>query len=712
MAGGLMISFMKKNNLLLLILILLLGASIRYFPNLPHLKNRPVPLSTPDSYYHMRRVLVTINNYPHLPTKDYYISYPEGGYCIWPPLYDFLAASLSYFITLGHPSVKQAEWICAVYPIIFSLLVIIFVFLISNHLFDTKTAILSSFFTAILPGTLNWSCLGYFDHHIAESMSVLLILYMLLTNEIPGIKAIIKIGISFGVALLFWQGGIFFIGVAFACIFFKRKFNLWPSFLIAALLISPFALFTNFVDSPFSYRGLSLLHVSMLGVAALIMLIGWFFSRRQWRMSIILSFLLLLIIYYLLKSPALAGGISFIFKKDPWLATILEFQPLMVRSGYIETITSGRVYGRAYYIWPLALLIISYEGGRFKLNEFFVFAVITGIMAFLGHRYSVWFTPFYAIILSKILLRIQSFLAVKLHNSLLKVSLMIIIVIVIFQPIINKSYLRATANIGPTNRDNQLGLWLRDSTQVTQYYLKPDSFPAYGVMCFWNDGHYLLYLGQRPVTASNFGNDVPNFKEVNEFYLSDSEEKAIATMNRFRCRYVVIRNGIFYLSYCVKYLNLPREEYIRSYQYTENKGFVSTISMPTHKGFQTTIAHLNYNFGSANVEFNIPAYRHFRMRYHALDGDDMIFELVPGAVLTGFTKPEQVIKINKQVKVGSFSFVYQDYSTANSNGLYKLIVPYPADSMTPYNLIIGDGEIKKMVVDNQHVMSGASLLVR
>ena len=45
-----------------------------------------------DSAYHLRRILATVEHFPHVPTWDHYLNWPTGAHCPWAPGFDFLGA--------------------------------------------------------------------------------------------------------------------------------------------------------------------------------------------------------------------------------------------------------------------------------------------------------------------------------------------------------------------------------------------------------------------------------------------------------------------------------------------------------------------------------------------------------------------------------------------------------------------------------------------
>ena len=103
---------------------------------------------------------------------DSYVNYPEGAYCIWPPLFDFFIALLALAAGLGHPSLRLVEMLAAFVPPALGALTLLPVFLIARSLAGPATGILAAFMLAIMPGHVRYSVLGRVDHHVAEALLV------------------------------------------------------------------------------------------------------------------------------------------------------------------------------------------------------------------------------------------------------------------------------------------------------------------------------------------------------------------------------------------------------------------------------------------------------------------------------------------------------------------------------------------------------------
>ncbi|MEO0206622.1 MAG: glycosyltransferase family 39 protein, partial [candidate division WOR-3 bacterium] len=428
-----------RSKFILLLLIVVLGFCIRFF--LPFINDfEKPPLHGPDAHYHTRRMLLGVRNYPGIPVYDSYLSYPAGGYVIWPLGYDFAGATIGYLLFGKNASEKIVEWVCAIYPILWGLLSIIFAYLLGRKVINEQVGLIASFFVAVLPCNAWWSALGYNDHHIAEALVLVALFYLLVRIQAKKMCDWILIGAVMGIGMLLWQGAILFAGLLFCVFLVTREFESIYSYIIALLIILPFSINTHFVDSPFSYRGLSLLHIVLLLIAILIMAI-FFLLRKKPRILVCLPIVgLAILLFFLFQEKGFWGGISFITKKDPWLETILEFKPLLIQPDVIETITLKSLYGYSYYIWPIGLFMMLWENKRKEIYLFGFFAIFAGIMAFIARRYSVWFSPFYAIILGYIIVHIYKLVSKIAKKSWCGVVFCGIMIGIVMDPVMKYGY--------------------------------------------------------------------------------------------------------------------------------------------------------------------------------------------------------------------------------------------------------------------------------
>lgn len=121
-----------------------------------------------DEFYHMRRILYMVSNFPNSLNFDTYINYPYGFEVGWPPFFDLLGALLAIILGGGQPDTHTIEFAGALLPVLLGILTIIPVYVVASAIFDRRTALVGVFAFAVLPAHVYISRFGTVDHHVAE----------------------------------------------------------------------------------------------------------------------------------------------------------------------------------------------------------------------------------------------------------------------------------------------------------------------------------------------------------------------------------------------------------------------------------------------------------------------------------------------------------------------------------------------------------------
>jgi dolichyl-diphosphooligosaccharide--protein glycosyltransferase len=93
---------------------------------------------------------------------------------------------------------------------------------------------------------------------------------------------------------------------------------------------------------------------------------------------------------------------------------------------------------------------------------------------------------------------------------------------------------------------------------------------------------------------------------------------------------------------------------------------------------------------------------HYRLVYASDDEKYKVFELVPGARITGTTQPNESVTVSREISVDSVTFRYSQTVSTGSDGNYTLTVPYPG------RFSVDGGEV---TVPSSAVTSGATVSV-
>ena len=192
-----------------------------------------VKFTSNDAYYHMRLVDSLVHNFPHLTRFDPYLIYPGGGNITGVFFFDWLMAVIIWVIGLGAPTQHTIDVVGVYYPAILAALTIIPAYFIGKALFHKWVGVLAAALVAILPGEfMGRSIIGWTDNHVAETFfSSVAALFVVLAIKSAGENQLslsglmrrdwkaarrpliygLLAGISLGIYLITWQGGLLFV---------------------------------------------------------------------------------------------------------------------------------------------------------------------------------------------------------------------------------------------------------------------------------------------------------------------------------------------------------------------------------------------------------------------------------------------------------------------------------------------------------------------
>jgi asparagine N-glycosylation enzyme membrane subunit Stt3 len=122
-----------------------------------------------DDYYHFRRIMVALANAPFLPTFDWYIGYPTGFYCPWPPLYDCMAAWIGMLAGFGGPSREFMMQLVSFIPPLGGVATLGVFYRVCRQVMSDRAALIALALASVWPMFLAYTILGRPDHHCFEN---------------------------------------------------------------------------------------------------------------------------------------------------------------------------------------------------------------------------------------------------------------------------------------------------------------------------------------------------------------------------------------------------------------------------------------------------------------------------------------------------------------------------------------------------------------
>lgn len=499
-----------------------------------------IRLIGPDSFYHLKRIIYTFEHYPDMLIFDPFLSYPEGDYVPWPPLFDFIGGTIAKIF--NHP----------VYPSVFLAfffgLITFFLILaaqIKKHVISAITTL--SLFSASYVLITNQAG-GTIDHHALE---VLLLMAFYLTYD-KNFKLLYKIpllSIVVFLSFLNWPGAPLYYAPIFI-------FNLWQilkgklakehllaiffPFLAAGAGIYLYFALSGHDVFPYSFRHLSPFHADFCIYLAALAFIAIQYERKVVPKYLAISLIIIASLFFYKLFFQIFGGLGYLGKTlDIKLMQLVdESQPMFFGKHsffYDDFMTNLFGYTPFYLLTPY-IVYFYWKRRDFSLN--FIAFLYFFILTFFQRRLGIFYTPFLTIILGDMALELY-----KKHHSTFKryaLPFSTLLYLPVFTAIcLTLSY--DYFSMGSHSIYETMN-YLRENTPHKERFSKGET--PYGVLCDWSIGHYVVTLGNRPATAHNFITNAKNNKEL--LYIkalfSKEEKDVVEMMDRYNTPYLIISN--------------------------------------------------------------------------------------------------------------------------------------------------------------------------
>jgi dolichyl-diphosphooligosaccharide--protein glycosyltransferase len=335
-------------------------------------------------------------------------------------------------------------------------------------------------------------------------------------------------------------------------------------------------------------------------------------------------------------------------------------------------------------------------------------------------------------------------------------SLLMILAILIY-PIgpLQESLAQNTAVGGPVPMWTESLTWLRTSTPDTgvdyyaiyekplegETYQYPES--AYGIMSWWDYGHWITYIGHRIPNANPFqsgigGGDIPG---AASYFTSQSEEEANPIADVLGSRYIISNGRMAYTIFMAMAAWDGDQDGYYS-QVNSDQGLINVPSMKYLNSMEMKLHLLDgnglehyrmvheseaYNPGNepyVNLEMYYNVYNMWTQENIPVDsasGFVKIFEYVEGTTITGTAPANETVTISTTIQTNQGrTFIYSQ--TTTSDGTYSFTVPYsttgPIEGETqfdtmptgPYVISYG-GTQQEVSVSETDVLNGNTIEV-
>jgi dolichyl-diphosphooligosaccharide--protein glycosyltransferase len=703
-----------------------------------------VHLRGADGWYHLRRILYSIENFPAALTTDPYVAWPTGAKPIWPPFFDWVLALLHWPVAQlgGHAAVERA--VLWVPPLLGAATVVAAWALARRHL-GGGPALVAGLLLAISGGHFAFSQVGALDHHVAVSLvSTLLLaacLRVLAGEPLAGRLALLVTGLL-ALNLLVWPGAVAYAGLALAGLGLhafaacdaaaavERLRRLALAAAAAGILLAPFCLPADWPQwSAWSPVVLSGFQPWLFASASATALGGWLAARRGGSIPVRLAAGAAVAAAVLAASalawPDLAAGAGdawrWLAKREEFQSSVIESQPLFSVQGRVSASMAHRQLSWLVYAFPLAWLAGLADARRRErpaaLRFLLAWSLALCALTLMQKRFLDTFSVAFSLQLAWGLGWLASALRARLpapSAQRLALAGLAALVLVALAPMA-LAYAEHARNLGRWLRGEPLGVmrftardlilhdvavWLRDHTPETSGWLDPGARPEYGVIAPWWAGHVIQYVARRPTVTDNFGDDVGErgFALEREFWTLP-EPAAYQMLDELGVRYVLVRLGD------------PRHEV-----------------WPPESVYRSLLARDgSFQRGAPGEdEAVIPAFSRLRLVFESQrlfeqtpDQPPLykVYEFVPGARIEGRAREGTGIDLELALHTNrGRGFVYRARTRAGAGDRYAITVPYATTGAPPavtttgiYQLSCESRERGRLEVTEQDVRAGRTI---
>lgn len=612
----------------------------------------------PDAMYHLRRTLLTAQDFPFVPVFDPEMNWPFGGPCHWAPGFDLIGAAV-LFVT-GQTEGVGAETLAVATPVAWGLGVVALAAVVAKRL-DGATW-LAAALVALLPTAVQVSSFGQLDHHVAESLFSLALAAWALTAPDARSWRFEGVGAALlTVSVATFAGSTLYVAVTTVMLMLHRGRG-WVGSGVPALALGAGALAIWFgalsADSGhwLSYTFPSLLQPLLLLVAAGGLAVVQLLADRLTVKTVggaVAGVGVLLGVAGLVGRESAAGLFDWLLREDDWLGSIQEFRPwlhaglasplrqlgwltyglvLLLPAGLVAAWRADRSRGLAVAAWVGGLLVLALLQERFG-RIFGPAACVVGVLA-LEHLPRRWRTLAAVGGLGLLLLdgAWRRPLVVQPPSALPEVDAAL--------------FLRA--NVDASREDR-------------------------GVFSAWDLGHTLHVVGGTPSVANGFG----KFLDEEGYALTEAgvygdEPHLLEVMEARETRWAVL--GIS------SYASLP--PWLETDTPFEQAGAVGWTPSPTYRAEVPLAVAAAAGSGvpgeSPHLEQLMPRHATGEAFRGSLWPQLFVYEKVPGATIEGLAAPGAQVRATTTLGLPKGDVAWHAWTVADADGRFELRLALPS----------------------------------
>lgn len=657
-----------------------------------------------DDFYHLRRIMTAAANFPALPTFDYYLGYPEGFHCQWPPLFDWFVGGVTLAAGLGAPTLELSRIIAALAPPLAGTLALALFYAVAREILPPRGALPALAVAAVLPMPVFYTILGRPDHHCFEILWVTagwLSVLRLLRAETEGERMSWTAAAAAAsvLGLLSWVGCFFFSVAMFLFMVFEmtrrkqrveqfREPHRWFS---AVFLIQvPFLLMASAGNRWYAEGSIVFDALSPFQPLLMLVLGLWCLGLRLWASrgaaaSGALACAGALAASGILLAQSLPSLKSFVSTPPPLFKSVSEMQPLLMPFGIWSMANVSAYFGAAFWLLPLLAWLFYVEERSSRRRLVLVWALMTGLLALWQTRYALHLSFPFALLLGFGVQRLREKLEIVPELNFSGGKHWSGAIVIILSGGILFSALKNVAGLALTDAENITGSadlleacrWLRDNTPPTRSLWNDEGPPEYGVYSHAPIGNQIAAIAQRPAAAGNMHSLRRALELSTAFFFFEEQDAAHDFLRRRGFRYLlltdIIHDGL-----------LPHFARLEGLQ-----GFDTALKPDGSLVIPRRISDLIYTrlyvldgFSSPTSSPRPAALDRFRLVYESPGkphGTSLykIFEVVSGARLQGRCGSGTVVEAETSVTTNQGRvFQFRNSTRCGKTGAYEMRLAY------------------------------------
>lgn len=684
-----------------MLLVVMAGVLLRLFVLPQVLFPGGVLIHDPDSCYHLRRALMTVQHYPSVPRSDPYLGFPEGAECPWPPLYDFALASAA--MAFGGDQ-HALESVALALPPLVGAIQMLLVFLLGREVWGRRAGLLAALLMAVLPVVVSTTTPGMVDHHGPMiALETLAVLAAVRWAKRGRWSDALIMGAAVAGGVLTFLAVLLFVPVLEVWVLLRtRARRAATQAALAHLLAASIVAVATLGEEGFGLVRLSWAHSLLLLWPGLLYL-----ARSRFGGGAAPWVVLLIVGWAGVSAPGAGDALSWGLRHETFMDLVAESRPMFSSSGASRLLATAGMFSPLVFVLPAiaawAIVRRDAAGGRLIA----VWGALYWMLSLQQRRFGTSLAPALCLLGGW---AAQSIISSQRQRRRLHVLAVVVTAGVWVTPLHQHvpNFLSLTVWLGTGSRSlfpMQLQLvqavtalrWLKDHSPPSSVDPYRPGTPAYGVLSGWGFGHLVLYHAERPAPCTNFGTYVaPDVcRRATELLVRGGTEEAVSTADSLKVRYVMVTK--------------------RTLESLAGHARLAETTLPDFPE-QSLTWRLLARDGSGQPMGLAPR---ARLVWETGPPDQpwvKIFEIVPGARVEGRTGPLQEVRVSLRLRFsGGRAFVWWQATTSDDDGAFELLLPYATGGRSngvgiegPYHIEAGDRR-SDLPLSEEQVREGATI---